>query len=53
MAHRSDGPASSLGCLGMCTEQCAVVMSINRSGGGGGGRGGGGIHAGGPQVYPR
>ena len=25
MAHRSDGPASSLGCLGMCTEQCAVV----------------------------
>ena len=25
MAHRSDGPAFSLGCLGMCTERCAVV----------------------------
>ena len=25
MAHRSDGPALSLGCLGMGTEQCAVV----------------------------
>ena len=30
MAHRSDGPALSLGCVGMCTEQCAGV---------GGGRG--------------
>ena len=26
MAHRSDGPALSLGCLGMGTEQCAVVV---------------------------
>ena len=25
MAHQSNGPAPSLGCLGMCTEQCAVV----------------------------
>ena len=25
MAHRSDGPALSLGCLGMGTGQCAVV----------------------------
>ena len=34
MAHRSDGPASPLGCLGMCTEQCAVVEVGGQAGAG-------------------
>jgi hypothetical protein len=57
MAHPSDGPASSLGCLGMCTEQCAVMdvnskclrnmFALDMKGRGGGGwwlgEGGGGV----------
>ena len=40
MAHQSDGPALSLGRLGMGTEQCAAVDVNSKKRGAGGGGGG-------------